>query len=64
MIPWSRSIWHKCPAEALIRLMQRGTEFSIRLGHNELMNSRLAAPKKRSRQSLASELRPAIGLRY
>jgi spermidine synthase len=29
-----------------LRLMRRGTEFSIRLGHNELMNSRLSGSEE------------------
>src|SRR5450631_4936248 len=33
-----------------MRLMRRGAEFSIRLGHNELMNSRLSG----SEQALAT----------
>jgi hypothetical protein len=29
-----------------LRLMRRGAEFSIKLGHNELMNSRLGGSEK------------------
>jgi spermidine synthase len=42
MIPWSLiDTAHVPDAAGELRLMRRGAEFSIRLGHNELMNSRL-----------------------
>jgi spermidine synthase len=42
MIPWSLIDTAQVPdAAGELRLMRRGAEFSIRLGHNELMNSRL-----------------------
>ena len=42
MIPWSLIDTAQVPGTAgELRLMRRGAEFSIRLGHNELMNSRL-----------------------
>ena len=42
MIPWSLVDTAQVPGGGgELRLMQRGTEFSIRLGHNELMNSRV-----------------------
>jgi spermidine synthase len=42
MIPWSLIDTAQVPdAAGELRLMRRGDEFSIRLGHNELMNSRL-----------------------
>jgi spermidine synthase len=41
VIPWSLLDVAQVPdGSGELRLMQRGTEFSIRLGHNELMNSR------------------------
>jgi spermidine synthase len=41
VIPWSLLDMAQVPGgSGELRLMQRGTEFSIRLGHNELMNSR------------------------
>jgi hypothetical protein len=41
VIPWSLLDVAPVPGgSGELRLMQRGTEFSIRLGHNELMNSR------------------------
>src|SRR5450631_1508366 len=41
MIPWSHIDTAPVPGGGELRLMRRGAEFSIRLGHNELMNSRL-----------------------
>lgn len=40
MIPWSLVDTAQVPGGDELRLMRRGAEFSIRLGHNELMNSR------------------------
>jgi spermidine synthase len=40
MIPWSLIDVAQVPGGGELRLMRRGAEFSIRLGHNELMNSR------------------------
>lgn len=47
MIPWS--LIDKAPipgGEGELRLMRRGEEFSIRLGANELMNSRLSGSEE------------------
>jgi spermidine synthase len=42
MIPWTLLDTAKVPGDGgELRLLQRGAEFSIRLGHNELMNSRV-----------------------
>jgi spermidine synthase len=42
MIPWTLLDTAEVPGEGgELRLLQRGAEFSIRLGHNELMNSRV-----------------------
>jgi spermidine synthase len=41
MIPWVLLDKASVPGGGELRLMRRGAEFSIRLGHNELMNSRL-----------------------
>ena len=47
MIPWSLLDMAQVPGgSGELRLMQRGTEFSIRLGHNELMNSRLSGSEE------------------
>jgi spermidine synthase len=43
MIPWLKLDTARVPgADGELRLMRRGTEFSIMLGSNELMNSRLS----------------------
>lgn len=50
MIPWVQLDIASLPDGGALRLKQRGTEFSIMLGTNELMNSRLSG----SEQALAS----------
>ncbi len=43
MIPWLQIDTARVPgADVELRLMQRGAEFSMMLGQNELMNSRLS----------------------
>ncbi len=46
MIPWSHLDRAQIPGGGELRLLRRGAEFSIRLGHNELMNSRLSASEE------------------
>ena len=46
MIPWSLLDTAQIPGGGELRLMQRGAEFSIRLGRDELMNSRLSATEQ------------------
>jgi spermidine synthase len=46
MIPWSLLATAQVPGGGELRLMRRGAEFSIRLGHNELMNSRLSGSEE------------------
>ena len=46
MIPWSLLDKAQVPGGGELRLMQRGAEFSIRLGRDELMNSRLSATEQ------------------
>ena len=47
MIPWSLLDTAPIPGgDGELRLMQRGKEFSIRLGQNELMNSRLSGSEE------------------
>ena len=46
MIPWERLDTAKIPGGGELRLMRRGTEFTIKLGSNELMNSRLTATEQ------------------
>jgi spermidine synthase len=41
VIPWSLVDTAPVPGGGALRLMRRGAEFSIRLGRNELMNSRV-----------------------
>lgn len=50
MIPWVFLDKAQVPDGGELRLMRRGTEFSIKLGQNELMNSRLSG----SEQALAT----------
>lgn len=50
MIPWILLDTAQVPGGGELRLMKRGTEFSIKLGQNELMNSRLSG----SEQALAT----------
>jgi hypothetical protein len=51
MIPWLQIDTARVPgADVELRLMQRGAEFSMMLGSNELMNSRLSG----SEQALAT----------
>jgi spermidine synthase len=47
MIPWKQIDTARVPgAEVELRLMRRGTEFSMMLGQNELMNSRLSGSEE------------------
>ncbi|MCR9135870.1 MAG: spermidine synthase [Alphaproteobacteria bacterium] len=46
MIPWSRLDTAEMPGGGALRLMRRGDEFSIMLGSNELMNSRLSGSEE------------------
>src|SRR5258708_19496766 len=47
MIPWLQVDTARVPgADVKLRLMRRGAEFSMMLGQNELMNSRLSASEE------------------
>src|SRR3979409_1317310 len=47
MIPWSQIDTARLPgADVELRLMRRGAEFSMMLGKNELMNSRLSGSEE------------------
>ena len=46
MIPWSLLDTAQIPGGAELRLMRRGSEFSIMLGQNELMNSRVSGSEE------------------
>jgi spermidine synthase len=54
MIPWVLLDTAPTPEGRELRLMRRGTEFSIMVGGNELMNSRLSG-SERALASLAAE---------
>ncbi|TPN31230.1 hypothetical protein FKO01_15805 [Mesorhizobium sp. B2-3-3] len=65
MIPWVQLDTAKTPDGAQeLRLKRRGAEFSIMLGTNELMNSRLSGSEqalaKLSCQKIASHRRPRV----
>lgn len=60
MIPWTVLDTAPIPGDpGHLRLLQRGTEFSIQLGHNELMNSRLSG----SEEALATLACARVGTR-
>ncbi|MFC0242672.1 spermidine synthase [Rhodopseudomonas telluris] len=46
MLPWTKLATAQIPGGDELRLMQRGEEFSIKLGSNELMNSRLGGSEE------------------
>ncbi len=46
MIPWVQLDSAKIPGGGELRLKRRGDEFSIMLGTNELMNSRLSGSEE------------------
>src|SRR3982074_3138075 len=47
MIPWSQIDTARVPdSDVALRLMRRGAEFSMMLGQNELMNSRLSGSEE------------------
>jgi spermidine synthase len=58
LIPWTLLDTAEVPGDGgVLRLLRRGAEFSIRLGHNELMNSRVHG----SEEALASIALEKIG---
>jgi spermidine synthase len=59
VIPWALVDTAPVPGGGELRLMRRGAELSIRLGHNELMNSRVGG----SEAALASMACARIGAR-
>ena len=46
MLPWNLLGTAQVPGGGELRLLRRGTEFSIKLGQNELMNSRLSGSEE------------------
>jgi len=61
MIPWTLLDTAEVPGDGggALRLLQRGAEFSIKLGHNELMNSRVSG----SEEALAEIACARVGTR-
>ncbi|MCC0805605.1 spermidine synthase [Methylobacterium sp. W2] len=65
MIPWTVLDTAPIPGDAgQLRLLQRGTEFSIQLGHNELMNSRLSGSEKALATLAAERVGTRAGARF
>ncbi|AJY47660.1 spermidine synthase [Martelella endophytica] len=64
MIPWIELDRAEIPGEtATLRLKQRGAEFSIMLGANELMNSRLSGSEEALAELAAEKLAGCAGPR-
>jgi spermidine synthase len=63
MIPWNRLDAAKLDDGVELRLMQRGSEFSIMLGSNELMNSRLSGSEEALADLAAAKLEGRAGPR-
>lgn len=63
MLPWVRLGAVKTDDGVELKLMQRGSEFSIMLGANELMNSRLSGSEEALANLAAAELAGRTGIR-
>lgn len=63
MIPWDRLDAVQLEDGVELRLMRRGTEFSIMLGTNELMNSRLSGSEEALANLAAEKLQGRAGPR-
>lgn len=59
MIPWVELDAARTPDGQLLRLKQRGAEYSIMLGTNELMNSRLSGSEEALARLTIERLAPA-----
>lgn len=59
MIPWTLIDSAKLPGQGELRLKRRGSEFSIMLGTNELMNSRLSGSEEALATLACARLRDA-----
>ncbi len=46
MIPWEQLGTGEAPGGGMLKLARRGAELSIRIGHIELMNSRLSGSEE------------------
>jgi spermidine synthase len=65
MIPWLVLDTAPIPGDAgQLRLLQRGSEFSIQLGHNELMNSRLSGSERALANLAAERVGTRAGARF
>ncbi|WNJ88771.1 hypothetical protein [Bosea sp. 685] len=60
MIPWTLIDSAKLPGQGELRLKRRGSEFSIMLGTNELMNSRLSGSEEALATLACAGLRDAL----
>lgn len=63
MIPWTRLDAVKLEDGVELKLMRRGSEFSIMLGANELMNSRLSGSEEALADLAAGKLKGRAGIR-
>ncbi|MDP2733114.1 MAG: MnmC family methyltransferase [Hoeflea sp.] len=63
MIPWTRLDAVKLEDGVELKLMRRGTEFSIMLGANELMNSRLSGSEEALSDLAAEKLKGRAEIR-
>ena len=62
MIPWEKLDTARVPGtDDELRLMRRGTEFSIKLGSNELMNSRLSGSEEALATLAAKRIEKVVG---
>jgi hypothetical protein len=59
VIPWTLIDSAKLPGQGELRLKRRGSEFSIMLGTNELMNSRLSGSEEALATLACTQLRDA-----
>jgi len=63
MIPWERLDAVKLEDGIELKLMRRGDEFSIMLGSNELMNSRLSGSEEALAELASARLEGRVGAR-
>jgi len=61
MIPWTHLDTAQVPGGAALRLMQRGEEFSIKLGSNVLMNSQLTSTEQALATMACDKIRTRAG---
>lgn len=63
MIPWTHLDTAQVPGGAALKLMQRGEEFSIKLGSNVLMNSKLTATEQALATMACDKIRTRAGVK-